>query len=279
MCVRTCLPRAEIPFTMKVNSTVKNIIRPFAAIPHRLILTLTDINLISLVANLRGIPAYIKDWITYSKTIPPKDEFRIDLSNLHPCLGDRYSKAGTASGDYFHQDLCAARKVFIANPENHWDISSRIDGFVAHLLTFRSVNVIDIRPMESKISEMIFHQGDITALNIPDNSIEFLSCLHIGLGRYGDSIDPFGCFKGMSELQRILAPSGKLYFSVPIGVERVEFNGHRVFNPMTIIETFSRLSLIEFTAVDGDTGDLLESVKPEDFCTARWACGLFIFEK
>lgn len=267
---------------MKVNTEIHSKIRPFAAVPYRIILGLTGINLVGIGKNFAGLAAYIRDWVAYNQVTSPKVSFNIRLAHLHPCLGDRYHNAGIAGGDYFHQDLWVARKIFAANPGEHWDIGSRIDGFIAHLLTFRTVNVIDIRKLESKVSGLIFHQGDVTALQIADDSIESLSCLHamehVGLGRYGDSIDPWGCFKGMQELQRVLAPGGKLYFSVPIGKERVEFNAHRVFDPFTVIEAFSSLTLVEFAAIN-DMGDLIEPAQPEDFRTIRSACGLFVFEK
>lgn len=265
-----------------MNPAIESKIRPLAAVPYRMILSLTGINLLGMGRNLSGLAPYIRDWVAYNRATAPRESFSIRLADLHPRLSDRYDSAGTASGDYFHQDLWVARKIFAANPGEHWDIGSRIDGFIAHLLTFRTVNVIDIRQLESKISGLIFHQGDVTALQIPDNSIESLSCLHamehVGLGRYGDPIDPSGCFKGMQELQRVLAPGGKLYFSVPIGKERLEFNAHRVFDPFTVTETFSSLALVEFAVVN-EQGDLIDSAKPEDFRSVRSACGLFIFEK
>ena len=70
----------------------------------------------------------------------------------------------------------------------------------------------------------------VTNLSHLDDSVESLSYLHtmehIGLGRYGDPIDPLGYLKGMNELQRVLKPGGKLYLSVLIGQERVEFNAY-----------------------------------------------------
>jgi hypothetical protein len=269
-------------YPQQLNLDMRTKIRPFLAVPHRIILSLTGMNLLQLSKNLSGLTPFIRDWATYSNSDQPKDSLKIRLSNIHPRLGDRYDSAGTAGGDYFHQDLWVARKIFNANPSEHWDIGSRIDGFIAHLLTFRTVNVIDIRLLESKVSGLVFHQGDVTDLKIADDSIESLSCLHamehVGLGRYGDPIDAWGCFKGMQELQRVLAIGGKLYFSVPIGQERVEFNAHRVFEPMTIIETFSSLKLLEFAAIN-EVGDLIDPAQLQHFRDVRSACGLFVFEK
>jgi hypothetical protein len=61
---------------------------------------------------------------------------------LYPAYRDRFGEAGTL-GQYFHQDLWAARKIFAARPARHVDVGSRIDGFVAHCLTFMDVEVVD----------------------------------------------------------------------------------------------------------------------------------------
>ena len=91
--------------------------------------------------------------------------------------------------------------------------------------------------------------GDITRLPFADASIRSLSSLHviehIGLGRYGDPIDPSGCFAAMRELSRVLASGGHLYLSTPVGRERVCFNAHRVFAARTILNAVPDLRLDE----------------------------------
>lgn len=265
-----------------MENSIKSNLRLMLALPYRLISVITGVNLLNIGKNLKGLPSYIKDLWNYISIQPSDSSFKIQLRHLQPYLVDRYDESGVASGAYFHQDLWAARKIFVANPDRHWDVGSRIDGFIAHLLSFRSVNVIDIRVLESQIQGLEFHQGDVTSLKFPDNSISSLSCLHamehVGLGRYGDPINPMGYMEGMLQLQRVLAPGGKLYFSVPIGIERVEFNGQRVFNPKTIIDVFSELKLIEFAAVN-ESGNLIDPAEWQDYCSCSCACGLFCFEK
>lgn len=101
---------------------------------------------------------------------------------------------------YFYQDLYAAQKIFQANPEKHVDIGSRIDGFIAHVASFREVEMLDIRPLPEKIKNVHFTHGDLLDLeskyhNYAD-SISSLSVLeHFGLGRYGDTIDVDGSMK------------------------------------------------------------------------------------
>jgi hypothetical protein len=82
----------------------------------------------------------------------------------------------------------------------------------------------------------------------------------------------------MDSLQRVLAIKGKLYFSVPVGRERVEFNAHRVFSPRTILARFSQLRLESFSYV-ADDGSWHENSSPLALPASEMACGLFEFTK
>lgn len=213
----------------------------------------------------------------------PPDGFQIRPANLFPILNDKTANAGSTTDHYFHQDLWAARKIFARNPKSHLDVGSRVDGFVAHVLAFREITVMDIRPLDSEIPGLTFLCDDATEMNrIESNTVESLSSLHaaehFGLGRYGDPIDPHACFRFMASLQRVLAPGGRLYFSVPLGRERVEFNAHRVFAPNTILQAYSQLELVSFSFI-GDDGKLYVDCDPLSLPESEFACGLFEFTK
>ena len=166
--------------------------------------------------------------------------------------GDRYGNAASIDS-YFWQDLWAAKMIYHRRPEVHYDIGSRVDGFITHLLSFdQIVKQIDIRPLDVDVSGYGFVQADATNLNgIENESIKSISALcsleHFGLGRYGDDLDPEGCFKAFRAIQRVLGRDGYAYISVPIGKEHLEFNAHRVFSPQTIIESFDKMELVEFS--------------------------------
>jgi hypothetical protein len=230
---------------------------------------------------VQGVPRFLSDMRRYQSGA--SDRFPIRLRHLKPMLLDYFDQAGDASGHYFFQDLWAARKIFAAHPQQHFDIGSRIDGFVAHVLSFMPVQVMDIRPLTSVVPGLTFVRADATNLTgVPDNSVESLSCLHaaehFGLGRYTDPIDPDACFRAMAAMQRVLRPGGHLYFSVPVGAERLEFNAQRVFDPVTILLTFNRLQLLSFAAVD-DAGQFHPEADPRNFSRARSACGMFELTK
>ena len=239
-------------------------------------------DLLRLIRNMGGIPRFAREIVAYKRGAP-QAPFRITARDLWPILDERKQPAGTTGGAYFHQDLWAARKIFQRHPPHHLDVGSRIDGFIAHLLVFMPVTVIDIRSMESSIGELQFVSDNATDLaTLEDDSIDSLSSLHaaehFGLGRYSDPVDPGACFRFMTALQRVLAPGGRLYFSVPVGRERCEFNAHRVFSVGTILETFSSLQLETFSVVTDD-GRLYENVQPQSPHGAEYSCGLFEFTK
>lgn len=161
-------------------------------------------------------------------------------------------------GEYFWQDLWVAKKIFEWNPQRHFDVGSRIDGFVAHIACRREVEVFDIRPMPFRIPGVKFRQIDISDLPADfHEKSDCVTCLHsiehFGLGRYGDKVDDMGWQKGIKNLAKMLRPGGRLICSTPVGIERVKFNAHRIFHPSTIhdycasmglgLESFAYLSI------------------------------------
>jgi len=189
---------------------------------------------------------------------------------IYPVIGENSEAAGTASGHYFHQDLYVAQKVFSANPETHIDVGSRIDGLVAHIASFRKIIVMDIRPLVSDSLNIEFMQADLmNTAEMPCGVTQSLSCLHalehLGLGRYGDSLDPWGWKKGLSSLHRLLVPGGTLYLSVPTSYQqRVEFNAHRVFSIPFLLDNFSGLFEVDELAFVHDSGNLTTGLRPTD---------------
>lgn len=107
---------------------------------------------------------------------------------------------------------------------------------------------------------------------------------HFGLGRYGDSIDLYGYVAGFEGLRRLLKTDGILYLSVPMGRERIEFNGHRVFSLASLLRLFGpAFELMSFSYVD-DCGALHENVAITadmliDSLGLDYGCGIFELRK
>lgn len=228
---------------------------------------------------VRKLPGYVSDAREFRRQCMAEGVVAPRLSDLFPILNDAGETAGSTSGHYFLQDLWAAKKVFAASPEVHFDVGSRVDGFVSSVLVFCRVTVVDVRPL-SPLENLATVMGNATSLPFHDQSLLSLSSLHamehVGLGRYGDPIDAGGTRRAMTELARVVAPGGRLYFSLPIGRERTMFNAHRILSPHRVIDTMSSLDLVEFSAI-GDGGEFVPHADPGAFDSARYACGLFEF--
>lgn len=224
-----------------------------------------------------------EDMAQYSR-MNRRKEFEIKKEYFYPIVYDKY-EMNSGMSEYFWQDLWAAKHIISQGVKEHFDIGSRVDGFIAHLLAANiKVNMIDIRPFPGTAENLSTVVDDATMLkNFQDNSIHSLSALcsleHFGLGRYGDSIDPEACFKCFNQIQKKLVMGGKLYLSVPIGQDRVEFNAHRVFYAETIVKSFSGLKLCEYSAIVNKQIEYHVDIHKYDKLDKERIVGLFMFEK
>jgi SAM-dependent methyltransferase len=204
------------------------------------------------------------------------------FDEVQPEMFDKTAGTQTGRGHYFYQDIWALTKLAEFKPALHHDVGSRYDGFVGQATAICPVVSFDIRPPNITLPRFEFRQGSILDLPLKDGSVRSLSCLHvaehIGLGRFGDELDPDGTTKALRELSRVLERGGQLLFSMPVGRERVCFNSQRIWHPEKPVELFSEMNLVEFKAVD-DAGEFRQGVAPGDFASAKFSCGLYRFIK
>jgi SAM-dependent methyltransferase len=186
------------------------------------------------------------------------------ITKMFPILHEREEAGGTMRGAYFHQDLYVAKLIYHAKPNKHLDIGSRTDGFVAHVASFREIELIDFRAIKSKISNITFRQADL--MKLPKDLINYCDSIsslhaieHFGLGRYGDPVDYFGYLKAIDNITKILKKDGVFYFSVPMGPQRIEFNAHRVFSIKYLLEILSDNFEIKTFSYVNDKGELFEN--------------------
>jgi SAM-dependent methyltransferase len=234
---------------------------------------MTPLPLIGLV----HLPRYIRTWRAYARKAGPGT---IRLRDSHPCLTD-WTASTPFDPHYFYQGAWLARKLKESKPLYHVDVGSSV--LMTSVLS-GSVDTIflDYRSLQVRLSGLTSVAGDIVRLPFRSSSIDSLSCLHviehIGLGRYGDRLDPQGTAKAAEELARVLKPGGRLYVSLPVGRQRVCFNAHRVHSSETVPELFPSLRLIEFSCVD-DAGAFHEQQTFGVVHQADYACGMYVFER
>lgn len=234
--------------------------------------------------SVRSILPFFKNYIKLSSS--KSASWPIEITQ--PCLTDRYDSAGTIDKQYFYQDTYVASKIFEANPDKHFDVGSRIDGFIAQLSIFREVTILDIRPLDMLIKNVVFRQANICDPNFHIEEINSVSCLHtiehFGLGRYADPIGIDLWEKGVDNIWKIVAKGGKLYISTPIGRQRIVYNAHRVYKPSTLLNRFNSGSLIDFAYVDDQgnfhkNGTLLTEEIDQIASTFNYGLGIFTILK
>ena len=122
-----------------------------------------------MIAGWFVLPDFLFQYLRFKQT-PTLISEKIPFGKLRPELYDRFKSGGTAKGHYFHQDLYVAQKIFQNKPAKHVDIGSRVDGFVAHVASFREIEVFDIRETTSTARNITFKQADITNLEQTHNN-------------------------------------------------------------------------------------------------------------
>jgi SAM-dependent methyltransferase len=230
----------------------------------------------------RALPHFITNFIRYNH-LRGKCGFPLRMRNIHYRTWDRFHTAGVVVGHYFHQDLWAAKFLYDHNVKDHVDVGSRIDGFIGHILPFCRVKYVDLRPLPNEVDNLHFLRGSVLNLPFGDYSVGSISCLHVlehvGLGRYGDPVDPQGYSRGAKELGRVLSAGGILLIGVPTGRERLCFDAHRIFDPDTIRDAFRPLRLLEFHLIDDSGTGIRRNASFDLARSCEYGCGLYVFGK
>jgi len=210
---------------------------------------------------------------------------RFDLrwKDRFPCLNDRTAGTGF-DRHYVYHTAWAARILAATRPPYHADIGSSLY-FAGIVSAFLPVKFYDYRPADLQLGNLYSGRADLLALPFEDCSVESLSCMHVvehvGLGRYGDPLDPDGDLKAMAELQRVIAPGGSLLFVVPTGQPRVCFNAHRIYGYGQIRKAFAKLKLEQFSLIPDDAaeGGLILHADKRQADKQKYACGCYWFKR
>lgn len=246
----------------------------FAYLCYRLISPIFDP--IKFYRGIYGYFWYLGDMARYKR----KSKEKILTKNIFPQLHDRVSLTPFEVHNFF-QEPWLFERVMKNRPEQHVDVGSTytLCGYLSKIV---KTTFVDIRPLDITLKNLTIVAGDILKLPMSDNSIDSLSSLHtiehVGLGRYGDDINPKGMEEACAELSRVLKPGGRLYVTTPIGFDRVCFNSHRVTSVPNIIKYFNNLKLEEFSFVD-DTRKFHENVQSSASDGSQYSLGMFVFTK
>lgn len=199
------------------------------------------------------------------------------MVDAYPCLLDR-SVSTPFDPHYYYVNAWAMRRILADRPERHLDVGS-LAMFSSLLSAILPVTFADYRPLRTTLSGLSHVAADITNLPFTTGSMPSISNLHvaehIGLGRYGDALNPNGSLHAAEELTRVLKPGGTLLFAVPVGRPRTCFNAHRIFSPTAIPALFPSLKVVECSGVTDD-GVFLENIDPSELSESEYACAMFL---
>lgn len=229
--------------------------------------------------DLKATILFYREFLSLRSLSGAKPRFPLCWKERYPCLQDREGVSGF-DRHYFYHLGWAARVLAETMPSVHVDISSNLH-FCSTVSAFIPIKFYEYHPPEAKISNLSVDQADLSALPFEDSSLESISCMHVvehvGLGRYGDKLDPDGDMKAIEELKRVIAPGGQLLFVVPIGRPRLQFNAHRIYSYDQIISYFSGLELKEFALIPDNPsqGGLVRNATKAMADQQRYGCGCF----
>ncbi len=221
---------------------------------------------------------FIYGFMKFRRISSKSERFSIFWQDRYPCLNDKTESTGFDS-HYVYHTAWAARILAKLKPENHIDISSSLY-FISLVSAFIPIKFYDYRPADLKLSNLFTGSADLLALPFEDKSVKSLSCMHvvehIGLGRYGDALDPNGDLKAISELKRVLSQGGSLLLVVPVGKPKIMFNAHRIYSYAQIVDYFSKFELKEFALIS-DEDYFIEHATKEQVDLQKYGCGCFWF--
>lgn len=181
---------------------------------------------------------------------------------------------------YLYHLAWASRVIQQTRPAEHYDFSSLLY-FAALVSAFVPVRQHEFRPAEVQLDGLTCQQADLTDLPYPDRSVASLSCMHVvehlGLGRYGDPLDPSADLRAFAQLQRITAVGGNLLLVVPVGRPVIRFNGCRIYAYQQVLDAVPELTLKQFALIPDDpaSGNLVLDADPATVADQTYACGCF----
>jgi SAM-dependent methyltransferase len=244
------------------------------------------INFLKKIKKIFIIYHYVLFVIEYLKlnkqTKTTKSRFSLKWKDRKLMLKDKYSITGF-DRHYIYHLAWATRILKKIMPDLHYDFSSSLY-FSSQISAFIPVKFFDFHAVSLNLNNLTVGTANLTDLAFKDNSVLSLSCMHviehIGLGRYGDTIDYDGDLKAINELKRVLAANGNLLFVVPVGASRIIFNAHRIYSYNQIIELFSDLLLVEASLITDDPEQgIIENATAEIFNQQKYGCGCFWFKR
>jgi SAM-dependent methyltransferase len=166
--------------------------------------------------------------------------------------------------------------------DRHVDIASSLY-FVTGIANNFKIDFVDVRPPNIEYPNVNLITGDVTHLPYSDNSLDSLSMLHVlehlGLGRYGDTVDEAADLKAAYEISRVMKTGGLFYLVTPTGKPSIHYNAHRVYSVDMVKQLFNGFELQKFDFLKERDGGILENCDVQTTIKEAYGCGMYVFRK
>jgi SAM-dependent methyltransferase len=234
-------------------------------------------------SKLHRLPGFLQAFAAYRRAALAAGARLPAFSDTRAMVEDATANTGF-DAQYVYHCGWAARELARRLPERHVDVGSAL-WFVSTASAICPIEHYDYRPPALSLPNVFVGAADLLNLPFADASLASLSCMHVvehvGLGRYGDALDPMGDRKAMAQLQRVLAPGGVLLFVTPVGKPRIVFNAHRIYAYEEITSAFPELEVESFALItDGRHGaKLVLDADPAQVAEQKYGCGCWVFRR
>lgn len=155
---------------------------------------------------------------------------------------------------YGNHDACVYRAlrhvVSTYNLRECADIGCESGVFPAMALHtgIRHVTLYEIRPITVDHPDCEVRLKNLINGYREEPQYDLVTCLstieHVGLGRYGDDLDPEADFRLAEAMRALVRPGGILILSFPVGRPCVLFNAARVYSPYRYRRLFGNFKIL-----------------------------------
>ncbi|MHC4638201.1 MAG: DUF268 domain-containing protein [Planctomycetota bacterium] len=159
-----------------------------------------------------------------------------------------YGKTDTFLYDCLSRCSIRDKSVAVLGSQQPWyEAVCLAYGGIPTTIEYASSNTDDDRLSLMTVSE--YNKNPIKF----DMAFSISSFEHDGLGRYGDPIDADGDLKAMRNVrENVLKKDGLLFLSVPIGVDTIVWNAHRIYGKKRWPKLMEGFEMIYFSGFSDD---------------------------
>lgn len=181
----------------------------------------------------------VKNWYSYEKHTEDNKHWTKDImakqidDAINNCQSmGNYPGACVDVNSAFESYPISNKSGYIVGSEKPWAEGVLLANGAKHLTTIEYGKIISDDPRITIISpiEMATKLLDNTLPKL-DFVFSFSTIEHIGLGRYGDPLDPDGDLKVVEQIRNcMLKPGGLLYLGFGVGKDLLCWNVHRIYS-------------------------------------------------